>query len=151
MPLLLLLLLSALPAGAQEIPREASHCNLQAPPEAAAKGIHPPRRLPMRLFPVNPGAQYTGCQWIWISYGTPTHYWDFWSVTYYEAGTPRVQHVRFPPLPVQPSVQKCVHAPDGQVRKIVEGNDWQQDCRSARELRNLLVVTPKENEVWDFF
>jgi hypothetical protein len=40
---------------------------------------------------------------------------------------------------------------DGRARRLVEGNDWQQDCRSANELRHLLVVTPKENDMWDFF
>jgi hypothetical protein len=138
-------------ACAQDIPAGGLNCDLRAPPEAAAKGIHPPRRLPMRLFPVKPGAQYTGCQWIWISYGTPST-WDYWSVTYYEAGVPRIQRIRFPPLPVQSTVQTCVYAAaDGRARRLVEGNDWQQDCRGANELRNLLVVTPKENDVWDFF
>ena len=149
--LLLCLLGPAVPVLAQEIPADAPNCSLSAPPESAAKGLHPPRRLPMRLFPVSPGARYTGCQWIWIAYGTPINPWDYSSVTYYEAGTPRIQRVKYPPLPVQTTVQTCMFDAEGRARKLVEGNDWQHECPSALKLRELLRVTPKENDSWDFF
>jgi hypothetical protein len=102
------------------------------------------------MFPVNPGPGHTGCQWIWINYGTPG-VWDYWSTTYYEAGVPKIQRVRYPPLPVQATIQRCVFGADGQVRKLVEGNDWQRDCPSARQLQSLLLLTPKEDGLWDFF
>lgn len=105
----------------------------------------------MRLFPVNPGAQFTGCQWIWIAYGTPIDPWDYSAVTYYEGGTPRAQRVKYPPLPVQATIQTCVFEAGGTVRRRVEGNDWQHECPSASRLRELLLVTPKENDLWDFY
>ena len=149
---LLFVLAALLPpdATALDIPASAQHCSVATPPEASAKGFRPPHRNPMRLFPVNPGAQYTGCQWIWVAYASPA-VWDYWSVTYYEAGTPKVQRVRYPPLPVQSTSQRCVYGADEKAQKLVEGNDWQRECLSARQLRELLVVTPKENEVWDFY
>ena len=101
------------------------------------------------MFPVNPGPQYTGCQCIWIAYGIPGT-WDYSSVTYYEGGTPKIHRVRYPPLPVQATIQKCVFDSDGQVRKLVDGS-WQQDCPSSRQLQELLRVTPKENDSWTFF
>jgi hypothetical protein len=104
----------------------------------------------MRMFPVHPGENYTGCQWFWIAYARPD-VWDYSSVTYYENGAPRVQRISYPPLPVQGSIQKCVVGADGGVRKLVEGNDWQIDCRSARQLQDLLRVTPKEGDGWEFF
>ena len=146
-----LLLPVAAAAAAQDIPSDGLHCGLKAPPEAAAKGIGALHRNPMRLFPVNPGAQYTGCQWVWIAYGTPTSTWDYSSVTYYEGGVPRIQRVRYPPLPVQSTIQTCVYDADGRAQKVVEGNDWQHDCHSARQLQELLRVTPRENDWWNFF
>jgi len=136
---------------AQDIPPAAPNCSLGAPPESAAKGLYPPRGLPARLFPVNPGAQYTGCQWLWIAYGTPITPWDYASVTYYEAGAPRVQRVTYPPLPVQATVQTCIFGADGARKRLVEGNDWQHDCPSVERLRERLLLTPRENSVWDFF
>jgi hypothetical protein len=143
---------SGLAAGvaAQGIPPDAPHCALRSPPDAAAKGFRPPHRLPMRMFPVNPGDKYTGCQWFWIAYARPD-VWDYSSVTYYESGIPRIQRITYPPLPVQATVQKCVFGADGQARKVVEGNDWQLDCHGARHLKELLLVTPGENAGWDFF
>jgi hypothetical protein len=141
----------ATPAAAQDIPAAAPNCSLSAPPEAAARGFHPPRGLPKRLFPVSPGAAYTGCQWLWIAYGTPINPWDYASVTYYERGAPRIQRVTYPPLPVQTTVQTCLFGADGSSRRRVEGNDWQHECPSARALRERLTLIPKENEVWDFF
>lgn len=139
----------AAPALAQEIPRDAPNCGLRAPPEAAAKGVRPPHRLPMRMFPVNPGGQYTGCQWIWIAYARPD-VWDYSAVTYYENGAPRLQRIAYPPLPVQGSLQTCVYGADGGALKRVEGNDWQIECRSARQLQELLRITPKDGDGWDF-
>ena len=98
---------------------------------------------------MNPGAQFTGCQWIWIAYASPA-VWDYWAVTYYETGVPKLQRVRYPPLPVQATIQKCVYGADGKSLKHIEGNDWQRDCPSAQRLRELLLWTPKENEIWDF-
>ena len=141
----------ATPAGAQEIPADAPHCRLQAPPDSAAKGFRAAGRQPMRLFPVNPGAQYTGCQWIWIAYGTPINPWDYVAVTYYEAGVPRIQRVTYPPLPVQPTVQTCLFESGGTVRRIVEGNDWQHACPSPQQLRQFLLLTPGDGAAWDFF
>jgi len=137
-------------AAAQDIPSDAPHCGLGSPPEAAAKGVRPPHRLPIRMFPVNPGDKYTGCQWFWIAYARPD-VWDYSSVTYYENGTPRIQRVTYPPLPVQATIQTCVIGADGKARKVVEGADWQLDCHSARHLKELLLVTPKENGGWEFF
>ena len=134
-------------AFADEIPASAQHCTLSAPPEAAAKGFRAGGQ-PARLFPANPGAQYTGCQWIWIAWGTPGT-WDYWATTYYENGVPRLQRVRYPPLPVQSTIQRCVYGADGRARKLVDGNDWQRDCPSVRELRELLRVAPQENGKWD--
>ena len=140
----------AIPAAAQDIPPNAPNCGLRMPPEAAARGVRPPHRLPMRMFPVNPGGQYTGCQWFWIAYARPD-VWDYSSVTYYENGTPRFQRVTYPPLPVQVTIQNCVFEADGKVRKVVEGSDNQMDCHAARHLKELLLVKPKENDWWDFF
>ena len=137
-------------ALAQDIPQEALHCSLRSPPEAAAKGVRPPHRLPMRLFPVSPGATYTGCQWVWIAYTRPD-VWDYSSVTYYENGDPRIQRISYPPLPVQVSIQRCLFGADGSARKMVEGSDWRLECESARHLKHLLLVVPKENAAWDFF
>jgi hypothetical protein len=137
--------------AAQDIPPDALHCGLRAPPDAAATGVRPPRRLPIRMFPVNPGDNYTGCQWFWIAMARPD-VWDYSSVTFYENGAPRVQRITYPPLPVQITIQKCVMGHDGQARKVVEaGNDWQLDCPGARQLREWLRVIPKENELWEFF
>ena len=72
-------------------------------------------------------------------------------MTYYEAGIPRVQRITYPPLPVQTTVQTCVFGADGAARRRVEGNDWQHECPSVQALRERLTLTPKENEVWDFF
>lgn len=136
---------------AQDIPSDALHCGLRSPPETAAKGLRPPpHRLPMRMFPVNPGGLYTGCQWFWIAYARPD-VWDYSSVTYYENGAPRVQRVTYPPLPVQVTIQRCVFGADGEARKVVDGSDWRLDCPSARHLKELLLVIPKENESWEFF
>ena len=87
-------------AVAQDVPPDALHCSLRTPPETAAKGVRAPHRLPMRLFPVTPGATYTGCQWVWVAYARPD-VWDYSSVTYYDNGNPRVQRITYPPLPVQ--------------------------------------------------
>ena len=150
-PLLLAGLLAANRVAAQDIPPDALHCALRSPPETAAKGVRPPHRLPMRMFPVNPGELYTGCQWFWIAYVRPD-VWDYSSVTYYERGAPRVQRITYPPLPVQITVQRCVFEADGKARKVVdEGSDWRLDCASARHLKELLRVIPKENESWEFF
>ena len=156
-PWLLRLLMLTIASGlavrvvAQDIPPDAQHCGLRAPPQAAAKGVRPPpHRLPMRMFPVNPGATYTGCQWLWVAYVRPD-VWDYSSVTYYENGNPRVQRITYPPLPVQATVQSCVFGADGNPRKTVEGSDWRLDCHSARHLQELLLVVPKEGDSWDFF
>ena len=137
-------------AAAQDIPPDGLHCSLHSPPETAAKGVRAQRALPMRLFPVTPGDTYTGCQWIWVAHARPD-VWDYSSVTYYENGSPRVQRITYPPLPVQASVQRCLYGADGQVRKIMEGSDWRVDCEGARHLKELLLVIPRENAVWDFF
>jgi hypothetical protein len=147
---LFFLLLAPVMAAAQDVPVDAPNCGLRAPPEAAAKGLRAPHRLPMRMYPVNPGATYTGCQWVWVAYVRPD-VWDFSSVTYYEIGAPRIQRVTYPPLPVQITVQKCVYGADGVARRVVEGPDWRLDCHGARHLMELLVVTPKENDSWEFF
>lgn len=55
-------------ALAQAIPVDAPNCALQDPPQVAAQGFRPPHRVPTRMYPVNPGAEYTGCQWIWTAY-----------------------------------------------------------------------------------
>jgi hypothetical protein len=136
-------------AAAQAIPADGLHCDLQAPPEAAAKGVRPPHQQPMRMFPVNPGPRYTGCQWIWISFGFPAA-WNYSAVTYYEGGAPKLHRVRYPPLPVQETVQECVFDKDGTARKVRDGS-WQQDCPSTRQLQELLRITPKENDSWTFF
>lgn len=147
--LLAAVLASALTAAAaDEIPAGAPHCGLSAPPDAAARGFRAGGQ-PARLFPVNPGTRFTGCLWIWIAWGTPGT-WDYWSTTYYESGVPRIQRVRYPPLPVQPTIQSCVYGADGRAQKFIEGSDWRRDCPSARELQELLRVAPKENEAWDF-
>lgn len=143
------LALAVTAAISQEIPAGAPHCGLSAPPEAAANGSRSGGQ-PARLFPVNPGAQFTGCQWIWIAWGTPGT-WDYWSTTYYEDGVPRIQRVRYPPLPVQPTIQRCVYGADGRARKLVEGSDWRLECPSASQLQRLLLVTPKDSEAWDLF
>ena len=137
-------------AVAQDIPPDALHCNLRAPPETAAKGVRSAHKLPVRLFPVTPGETYTGCLWIWIAYTRPD-VWDYSSVTYYENGNPRIQRIHYPPLPVQVSVQRCLFGTDGNARKVVEGSDWRLECDSARHLKELLRVVPKENAAWDFF
>ena len=147
---LLFLMLAPVAVAAQDVPPDAPNCGLQLPPAAAAKGLRPPHRLPMRMFPVKPGDKYTGCQWFWIAYVRPD-VWDYSSVTYYENGTPMIQRVTYPPLPVQLTVQKCVFGSDGKATKSVEGPDWRLDCHDARLLKELLLVTPKENEVWEFF
>jgi len=103
----------------------------------------------MRMFPVNPGPQYTGCQWIWISFGFPPA-WNYSAVTYYEGGTPKLHRVTYPPLPVQVTIQECVFDADGTVRKVIDGS-WQQDCPISRHLQELLLLTPKENDSWTFF
>lgn len=149
LPQILCALLLSARAAAQDIPAGGLHCGLQMPPEAAAKGFRPPYRQQMRMFPVDPGAQYTGCLWIWIAFGTPAA-WDYSAVTYYEGGAPRIHRVRYPPLPVQATIQMCVFDADGQVRKVLDGS-WQQDCPSSRQLQDLLRVTPKENDSWTFF
>jgi hypothetical protein len=135
-------------AGAQEIPAGAQHCSLSAPPEAAAKGFRSGGQ-PARLFPPHPGEHYTGCQWIWIAWGTPGT-WDYWAATYYERGVPKIQRVRYPPLPVQPTIQRCVYDADGRARKLVDGNDWRLDCPGVSELQELLRLTPKQDGIWDF-
>jgi hypothetical protein len=141
----------ATPVAAQEIPPDALHCALRAPPDAAAKGVRPPRSLPARMYPVNPGDHYTGCQWIWIAMARPD-VWDYSSVTFYENGTPRIQRITYPPLPAQITIQKCAFGADGKPRKSIEGgNDWQLDCHSERQLKELLRVTPKEDGAWEFF
>jgi hypothetical protein len=145
-----LLLLAPVIVAAQDVPLDAPNCGLRSPPEAAAKGLRAPHRLPMRMYPVNPGDKYTGCQWFWVAYVRPD-VWDFSSVTYYENGIPRVQRVTYPPLPVQITVQTCVYGADGNARKVVEGPDWRLDCHGARHLKELLLVVPKENEGWEFF
>ena len=104
----------------------------------------------MRLFPVTPGEAYTGCQWVWVAYARPD-VWDYSSVTYYENGNPRIQRITYPPLPVHVSVQRCLFGADGNARKVVEGSDWQLDCDGARQLKERLLLVPKENAVWDFF
>ena len=147
---LLFLLLAPVVAAAQEVPPDGANCGLRAPPEAAARGLHPPHRLPMRMFPVKPGERYTGCQWLWIAYVRPD-VWDYSSVTYYENGTPVVQRVTYPPLPVQLTIQTCTFAADGRAKQSVEGPDWRLECHNARRLKELLLVTPKENEAWEFF
>lgn len=146
-----LLCAAALPtlAIAQAIPADAPNCSLQDPPEAAAQGFRPPHRVATRMFPVNPGAGYTGCQWIWTAYAY-AGLWDYRAVTYYERGVPKAQRVRFPPLPVQATVQECTYAADGLATKRLEGYDWQQDCPSVQRLQDLLRAAPKENDVWDF-
>jgi len=147
-PLFLALACAAASVAAQEIPAGAQHCSLSAPPEAAAKGYRAGGQ-PARLFPVNPGPRYTGCQWIWIAWGTPGT-WDYWAATYYEDGVPKVQRVRLPPLPVQATIQSCLYGADGQARKLVEGNDWRLDCPSVRQLQEQLRATPEEDGKWDF-
>jgi hypothetical protein len=138
-------------AAAQDIPPGAPNCALRAPPEAAAKGVRPPRSLPARMFPVNPGEQYTGCLWFWVAMARPD-VWDYSSVTFYENGAPRVQRITYPPLPVQITIQKCAVGADGAVRKSIEaGSDWQIDCHNAARLKEFLRLTPKENESWEFF
>lgn len=103
------------------------------------------------MFPVNPGDQYTGCQWIWVAMARPD-VWDYSAVTYYDSGTPKFQRITYPPLPVQITIQTCAIAADGTVRKRIEaGSDWQLDCPSARQLKEMLRVSPKENGAWDFF
>ena len=100
----------------------------------------------MRMFPVNPGARYTGCQWFWIAYAR-ADVWDYSSATYYDDGVARIQRITYPPLPVQITIQKCVFGADGRARKIVEGgNDWQIACRDARQMQ-----TPKEGDSFAFF
>src|SRR6185503_13801627 len=125
---LFFLLLAPVAAAAQEIPLGAPNCGLRSPPEAAAKGLRPPHRLPMRMFPVNPGGRYTGCQWLWSAVARPD-VWDYSSVTYYENGFPKIQRITYPPLPAQITIQKCLFDADGKARKTVEaGNDWQIAC-----------------------
>ncbi len=103
------------------------------------------------MFPVNPGAKYTGCQWLWSAVARPD-VWDYSSVTYYENGAPKLQRITYPPLPVQITVQKCLFEADGKVRKVVEvGNDWQIPCRSAPQMQELLLLAPKEGDPWEFF
>jgi hypothetical protein len=146
--LALALVLAATAAAAGDIPAGAAHCGLSAPPDAAAKGFRSGGQ-PARLFPANPGAQYTGCQWIWIAWGTPGT-WDYWATTYYEGGVPRIQRVRYPPLPVQSTIQSCVYGADGRAQKLVDGSDWRRECPSVRELQELLRLAPQENGKWDF-
>jgi hypothetical protein len=147
----LLLLLVPFTAVAQDLPPNAPNCSLASPPEAAAKGVRPPHRQPMRLYPVNPGVQYTGCQWIWIGMARPD-VWDYHSVTYYENGSPRLNRITFPPLPVQRTIQTCVFDAAGEARKSsVEGNDWQIGCPVARRLQDFLTVNPPEGGAWDFY
>src|SRR6185503_9059227 len=147
---LFFLLLAPVAVAAQDIPPDAANCGLRSPPAAAAKGLRPPHRLPMRMFPVKPVDKNTGCQWFWIAYVRPD-VWDYSSVTYYENGTPVIQRVTYPPLPVQLTVQRCVFAVDGKATKVVEGPDWRLECHGARQLKALLLVAPKENESWEFF
>ena len=59
--------------------------------------------------------------------------------------------MKYPPLPVDVTVQTCVFEAGGAVRRLVEGNDWQHACPSAQALRERLTLTPQENAVWDFF
>jgi hypothetical protein len=146
--LALALALAVTAAQADEIPAGAPHCGLNAPPDSAVKGSRTGGQ-PARLFPANPGPGFTGCQWIWIAWGTPGT-WDYWATTYYENGNPRIQRVRFPPLPVQSTIQRCIYDAEGRSRKLVEGNDWQRDCPGVRELQELLRITPKEGGAWDF-
>lgn len=143
--------LLALPtlALAQAIPADAPNCALQDPPEAAAQGLRPPHRVPTRMYPVNPGPEYTGCQWIWTAYAY-VGLWDYRAVTYYERGVPKAQRVRFPPLPVQATTQECTYTADGRATKRLEGYDWQQECPSVPRLRELLRAVPKDGEAWDF-
>ena len=84
---------------------------------------------------------------IWGTPGT----WDYWSTTYYESGVPRIQRVRYPPLPVQATIQRCVYGADGRAQKFIDGSDWRRDCPGVRELQELLRAAPKENEPWNFF
>ena len=147
--LALAFVLAVTAAAADDIPAGAPHCSLNAPPDAAARGFRSGGQ-PVRLFPANPGAQYTGCQWIWVAWGTPGN-WDYWSTTYYESGVPRIQRVRYPPLPVQATIQRCVYGADGRAQKFIDGSDWRRDCPSERELQDLLRLAPKDNEPWNFF
>jgi hypothetical protein len=147
--LVLALALAVTAAAAHDIPAGAPHCSLSEPPDAAARGFRTGGQ-PARLFPASPGPQYTGCQWIWVAWGTPGT-WDYWATTYYESGVPKVQRVRYPPLPVQSTIQRCVYGADGRAQKFIDGSDWRRDCPSARDLQELLRVAPKENEAWGFF
>ncbi|MFA7350501.1 MAG: hypothetical protein WC009_07040 [Methylotenera sp.] len=121
-------------------------CKLTKPPDKSAQGYFPPHAYPMRLFPVAPGDSYSGCQWIWISYGSPDA-WDYGAVTLFKNGVPITHDVKSEYFGIEMS---CRY--DGEnVSKLITKSPDEIKCASSSRLRALLNLKPKENTWWDFW
>ena len=128
-------------------PIDGANCSLSAPPEAAAKGARPPHGHPMRLYPVDPGTEYSGCQWIWISYKNKTS-WDYQAVTLYVEGDPVVHRVTTAAFR---SEMICKYSNGVVSEKTGNGSNYDPGCSSSARLRTLLTIKPKENDWWEFW
>jgi hypothetical protein len=124
------------------------NCDLKSPPASAARGARPPHAYPMRMFPVAPGASYTGCQWIWISYRSRES-WDYSAVTQFEKGEP-VMHVVSAEF-VSSGVS-CEYQDGALTKKTIRpGSPGDLGCASTGRLKHILGLTPKENEWWELW
>lgn len=121
-------------------------CKLTKPPVESAKGYFPPHAYPMRLFPVAPGDSYSGCQWIWISYGS-ADVWDYSAVTLFEKGIPITHNVKSEYF----GIDMSCHYHENDVSKIITKSPDKIECASESRLRALLNIKPKENTWWEFW
>lgn len=121
-------------------------CKLSKPPAKSAQGYFPPHAYPMRLFPVAPGDNYSGCQWIWISYES-IDTWDYSAVTLYEKGVPITNHVKSKYF----GIDMTCHYNGDNVSKVITQSPDKIECASNSRLRALLIMKPKENTWWEFW
>lgn len=121
-------------------------CKLSKPPAKSAQGYFPPHAYPMRLFPVAPGDNYSGCQWIWISYES-SDAWDYSAVTLFEKGMPITHYVKSEYFGID---MACNYSWD-HISKVITKSPDKMECPSNSRLRALLNMKPKENTWWEFW
>jgi hypothetical protein len=126
---------------------KGENCSLNTPPTASARGFYPPHAYPMRLYPVAPRYNYSGCQWVWISYAKKNAL-DYRAAVLFDKGRPTTYIVDAPWVH---SGVTCHYDGEKISKTISLGSSGDLGCASEAKLLNLLNVKPKENDWWEFW